>query len=558
VAALCRGGNGAAAELTDFPATNGGFAMKMPLRRRYALAFLTLAVVIIAVFTFLMTWQIARQQGETTRASLRVMSTTLDLLANDRARLVGELTAGALADAIVHDGPGTLEAHAASLRSRDNFTFLRVYDANGRPVYAEGAASAEDDMIGLSFVRLSLVTGDAHSWERDGIMHASAAAEGAAGMLGAVHIGLPLTPLSASLAPVEAELAKTAGRDNNAHIAYVSTAVAAMLALSLTLALWSARGLSRPIEQLSLVTARYGRGDYDAEVPVRREDEIGELAEALRRMARNLKETTVSRDELERAVDEALRANRSKSEFIALMSHELRTPLNAVIGFAQMMKGEVLGPIGNRRYREYAGDIHESAMQLLEMVNEILDSAKFEAGHQKLREEEIDLAVLIDATLRLFGERAARHGLRLQADLAPDLPLLVADRQMIRQILNNLLSNAVKFTPEDGAVTLRAGCTKESLWLIVEDTGIGMAAEDIPKALTPYMQIDSAQNREHRGTGLGLPLVKALVELHGGSLVIDSSPGVGTAITLFFPHDRVVAPADSGQSSLPLWQGAAG
>ncbi len=531
--------------------------MKMPLRRRYALAFLSLAVAVIAVFTFIMTLEIARQHEMTKSASLRAMSTTLGVLANDRARLVAELTAGALADAIAHGDAGDLAEHTENLRSRQTFAFLRVFDAAGAAVYVEGDQPADIQRLGDNFVGLSMAGGEAYAWERDGIMNASAAVQGPQGALGAVHIGLPLQPLSASLAPVEAELAKTASRDNNKHLIHVMIGAAAVLLASLLVALWSARDLSAPIEQLNRLTARYGRGDYDAEAPVHREDEIGDLADSLRRMARNLKETTVSRDQLERAVEDALRASRGKSEFIALMSHELRTPLNAVIGFAQMMKGEVLGPIGNRRYREYAGDIHESAMELLEMVNEILDSAKFEAGHQELREENLDLAVLIDSTLRLFTDRAARHDLRLQADLGSDLPLLTADRLMMRQILNNLLSNAVKFTLEGGTITVRAGRTSESLWLAVQDSGIGMAPEDIPKALTPYMQIDSAQNREHRGTGLGLPLVKALVELHGGSLMIDSAPGIGTTITLFFPQERIVAPADVGQSSLPLWQDAA-
>ncbi len=444
------------------------------------------------------------------------------------------------------------------MRSRHTFTFLRVIDASGAPLYAEGDEPGDGARLGGNFLRLSLAGGETYAWARDGIMNASAAAPGPQGAVGAVHIGLPLQPLSASLAPVEAELAKTVSRENRAHLVHVLVGAAVVLLASLLIALWSARDLSAPIEQLSRLTARYGRGDYDAEVPVHRDDEIGDLADALRRMARNLKETTVSRDQLERAVEDALRASRSKSDFIALMSHELRTPLNAVIGFAQMMKGEVLGPIGNRRYREYAGDIHESAMELLEMINEILDNAKFEAGQQELREENVDLAMLIDSTLRLFADRAVRHDLRLQADLASDLPLLAADRLMMRQILNNLLSNAVKFTPEGGTVTVRVGRTSDSLWLAVQDSGIGMAPEDIPKALTPYMQIDSAQNREHRGTGLGLPLVKALAELHGGSLVIDSAPGIGTTITLFFPAARIVAPADSGQTSLPLWQGVAG
>jgi signal transduction histidine kinase len=532
--------------------------MKMPLRRRYALAFLTLAVSVIAVFTFIMTVQIARQHKTTTATSLRAMTTTLDVLADDRARLVAQLTVGALSDAIASNDVAALAGQAANLHSQQTFAFLRVFDADGRPIYADGDRPADPNDVGNSFARLSMASGEAYAWPRDGVMNATASAERGTAPIGAVHVGLPITPLSDSLGHIEAELARTTERENSEHFAYLLVGAAAVLFASLMLAMWSARDLSRPIEQLNQITARFGRGDYDADVPVHRDDEIGALAESLRRMARNLKETTVSRDQLERAVEEAVRANRSKTEFIATMSHELRTPLNAVIGFAQMMRSEVLGPIGNRRYREYAGDIHDSAMQLLEMVNEILDSAKFEAGRQELREEEIDVAMLVDATLRLFAERAQRHDLRLQTDLPADLPLLRADRQMMRQILNNLLSNAVKFTPEHGAITVRGGMTHESLWLAVADSGIGMAAEDIPKALTPYVQIDSAQNREHRGTGLGLPLVKALTELHGGSLVIDSKPGVGTTITIFFPPERAVAAEDSEQSSLPLWQGAAG
>lgn len=471
--------------------------MKMPLRRRYALAFLTLAVFVIAVFTLIMTAQIARQHEAVKGASLRAMSTALDLLANDRARLVAELTAGALADAVLSGDPEIIADHAENLRSRQTFAFLRVIDATGAPIYAEGEEPVDPAGLGGNSLRLSLAGGDSHVWERAGVMNASAAVQGQQGVVGAVHIGLPLQPLSASLAPVEAELAKTVNQENTEHLVHMLIGAAVILLASLLIALWNARDLSAPIEQLSRLTARYGRGDYDAEVPVHREDEIGELADSLRRMARNLKETTVSRDQLERTIEDALRANRSKSDFIALMSHELR-------------------------------------------------------------EENVDLAMLIDSTLRLFADRAARHNLRLQADLASDLPLLAADRLMMRQILNNLLSNAVKFTLEGGAITVRAGRTGESLWIAVQDSGIGMAPADIPKALTPYMQIDSAQNREHRGTGLGLPLVKALVELHGGSLMIDSAPGVGTTITLFFPQARIVAPADSGQSSLPLWQGAAG
>jgi len=165
---------------------------------------------------------------------------------------------------------------------------------------------------------------------------------------------------------------------------------------------------------------------------------------------------------------------------------------------------------------------------------------------------------MVDSVLRLFAERVSRMGLRLHTDLPIGLPLLRADRRMLRQILTNLLSNAVKFTPDGGTITVRATVNqedgdREGLTLAISDTGIGMAAEDIPKALTPYVQLDSAPNREHVGTGLGLPLVKSLVELHGGTLRIDSTVGLGSTVNVCFPPARLVARTETAQTSLPLW-----
>ena len=244
--------------------------------------------------------------------------------------------------------------------------------------------------------------------------------------------------------------------------------------------------------------------------------------------------------ELRRAMEQAEAASRAKSEFLANMSHELRTPLNAIIGFSEAMCSGLFGPFGNPRYSEYASDIHESGTHLLTIISDILDISRAEAGEITLNEGDVDLVSVIQAALKLIGQRLVAARLSLDVELPDRITPLRGDERMIKQMLINLLSNAVKFTPEGGKIQVRAAVEESGrLALSVSDTGIGMRPEDIPIALTPFRQVDNSLTRKHGGTGLGLPLVKSLIELHGGTLTIDSEPGTGTRVTLHFPAYRV-------------------
>lgn len=232
-------------------------------------------------------------------------------------------------------------------------------------------------------------------------------------------------------------------------------------------------------------------------------------------------------------------ANRAKSEFLANMSHELRTPLNAIIGFSQIMTQETLGPLGNPAYQEYANHIQESGQHLLAIINDILDLSKVEAGKTTLTESEVDLASTAKSCLRLVEDRAAAGKVTLRADIPAQLPLIRADERLIRQIMLNLLSNGVKFTPAGGSVSMTI-TVDSGLILAVADTGIGIADADMPKALTPFMQLDNSLSRKFEGTGLGLPLVASFVRLHGGTMSLRSKPGEGTTVTIWLPEERLI------------------
>ena len=248
-------------------------------------------------------------------------------------------------------------------------------------------------------------------------------------------------------------------------------------------------------------------------------------------------------EHLAQARDVANAANKAKSDFLANMSHELRTPLNAIIGFSEIMNAELLGPLGSPEYRQYAGDIHESGAHLLSLINDILDLSKIEAGRLDLVEERMVVCDVIEASMRIIRERAQAARLVLECEIPEDMPTLFADERAIKQILLNLLSNAVKFTDAGGRVTIAAQMTTAGgIAFSVADTGVGMNAMEIKKALSPFGQVDSSLARKHEGTGLGLPLARSMTEVHGGDFTIESEPGRGTTVTVTMPASRVLAP----------------
>ena len=234
-------------------------------------------------------------------------------------------------------------------------------------------------------------------------------------------------------------------------------------------------------------------------------------------------------------------ANRAKSEFLANVSHELRTPLNAILGFSEVITNEMFGPLGGPRYRQYAQDIHQSGDHLLQLINDILDVAKIEAGRYEPRNDEVCLSSVVEDCVRLLRPRAESGGLALSTAIQRQEIYVRADERAVKQIVLNLLSNAVKFTPNGGWVRVSAAVQPDGgMSLAVADTGIGIAAEDLPRVLLPFQQIDNSLSRKFEGTGLGLPLARSLTEAHGGHLEITSALGQGTTVTVRLPAERVV------------------
>jgi len=233
-------------------------------------------------------------------------------------------------------------------------------------------------------------------------------------------------------------------------------------------------------------------------------------------------------------------ANAAKSLFLANMSHELRTPLNAILGFSEIMRDAMLGPLDSR-YQNYANDIHRSGGYLLGLISDILDTAKIDAGQMRLEEDRIDLVELVGECERLLLDRAQGGDVSMAYEIGRNLPLIVGDRLRIKQVLLNLLVNAIKFTPAGGKVRLSAAASKErGVSIVIADTGVGMEPASIARALEPFQQLDNRLARRYEGSGLGLPLAKSLVELHGGKLTIESDLGKGTRVHVWLPPERLL------------------
>lgn len=338
----------------------------------------------------------------------------------------------------------------------------------------------------------------------------------------------------------------------------VVTAIALWPLMPRLLAMPSGRQLEQKNAELAHEVAE--RHAAEAELQALNEELEQRVAERTATLERVNRELLHSRAEMEEA-------SRAKSDFLAMMSHELRTPLNAVIGFSDVIRMQKAGAGSMPRDREYAAHILEASRHLLDLINDILDLSKIESGANQLNEARIDVSALVPAAMTVAGAAAERQGVALKLDMPEDSPPLFADPRKVKQILLNLMSNAVKFTPAEGQVTLKVRPPghpetpggADGYCFQVIDTGVGIAAEDIPRALQPFQQVDDCLDRSHQGTGLGLPLTKALVELHGGSLRLDSTPGAGTTVTVTFPKSRALnAGASPGNGTAVAQDGPAG
>jgi signal transduction histidine kinase len=329
--------------------------------------------------------------------------------------------------------------------------------------------------------------------------------------------------------------------------------IVSIIASALMANTWS---VGIPLRRVMKAIRHYDDSGERISVDWETNDEIGTVIEAFNsmQMRQNVYENELraARDDLEQRVldrttalvkarDEAELAKLSMSKFLANISHELRTPLNAILGLSEFMMGEHLGPVENLKYREYIGDIHNSGHYLLELIDDVLDLSKAEFGKMQLNETTFNLRIAVEGALKIAEGWTSNSDLEISKDI-PNQPLVIkADERAIKQILLNLLSNSIKFTPDNGKITIKiehdsiSGCK-----IIVSDTGQGISHDNIAKVMEPFIQLDDPYTRTHKGTGLGLALVKSLAELHGGSLSINSELGVGTTVEALLPSTRII------------------
>ncbi|MBL4790374.1 MAG: HAMP domain-containing protein [Kordiimonadaceae bacterium] len=318
-----------------------------------------------------------------------------------------------------------------------------------------------------------------------------------------------------------------------------------------------ARAFSEPIENLVRTAKQVSRSaDYSIQVQPSSNDEVGDLTRYFNRMLNEINrrdkgllqqkqtlEDLVEKktQELRAALEKSETASRAKSEFLANMSHELRTPLNAVLGFSEVMAQELYGPHADKKYHEYAGLIHQSGSHLLNIINDLLDLAKVEAGQMDLAVEPTDFGKIMTEVADMMGVWAIRKNQHLRLDMPDELRTVHCDSRMIKQVFLNLLSNAVKFTPAQGDITVTVrDASLDFIEIQVADTGKGMTPEELTIAMQPFGQAQSVLSRSHEGTGLGLPLVEQFLELHDAEMHIKSAPGIGTTVTVKLPIGRAV------------------
>ncbi len=316
------------------------------------------------------------------------------------------------------------------------------------------------------------------------------------------------------------------------------------LAVGIFIFLYVRRNLVTPVIVLRDAASQVEKGNYDVRVDVTGRDEIGELSRSFNQMTQALDATFKENKKLVESLEDAKliaeAASRAKSDFLANVSHELRTPLNAVMGFSEIIRDGMVGPVTDEQ-KEYLNDIMESGQHLLDLINDILDLSKIEAGKMELDVSEFDFRELVERSLIMFKEKAFKHRIEAGCEVDEGIGNIVADERRLKQVLFNLLSNAFKFTPDRGNITVRARIIPgepKKIECSVEDTGIGIKQEDMPRLFKPFEQLESVLTKEHPGTGLGLALCRKIVELHGGRIWVESEFGKGSRFIFIIPPGR--------------------
>jgi signal transduction histidine kinase len=308
------------------------------------------------------------------------------------------------------------------------------------------------------------------------------------------------------------------------------------------------RGVSRPLEMLSIAARRIATGDYTPPPHIARRDEVGQLGDALATMTAAISERERALREavaaMETAMNEAVRANEAKSQFLSNMSHELRTPLNAIVGFSEMIGEQVMGPVGVPRYADYARDIHGAGQHLLTLVERMLDLSEAEANRLVIKREKVSPGAQMASVMESLRPFAAKSGVQIACMGDPALwPKVEGDATKLGQAFHNVLHNAIRFTPSHGSVTVSAHDERGRLVIQIRDSGIGMEPELLACVVRPFHRLRLAFDGKNQGAGLGLPFAKAVVELHGGALSLESHVGHGTTVTIALPIAGAVSEA---------------
>lgn len=314
------------------------------------------------------------------------------------------------------------------------------------------------------------------------------------------------------------------------------TILAILMAIVLFVVLTNS--INRPIRILHKGTQRIAKGDFYYRVSIASQDEFGQLGAAFNFMGERVNSLVVEMHEINQQLKveskNAMAASRLKTDFLATVSHELRTPLNGIIGFSEALKEQMLGPLSSKQL-EYIVHIDDNAKHLLDLINEILDLSKIEAGKMELALQPIDVQTFFDRSVGVIQELSRAKGIELVVENYSAVATIMGDAKRLTEIMNNLLSNAVKFTPSGGSIRVAIHDGDHALLVTVKDTGIGISAEGIEHVFTSFYQDTNAWNRQHEGTGLGLALTRKLIELHGGTITVDSVLGEGTTFTFSLP-----------------------